>query len=164
MKTYRPPRKLLAEIDSLLNAKPSIQHSPLEEVIELLCQGRHYTWMGIYLAAGKSNPLLSAGRDTHPAVMTSPETKSRMLVSMKIAGKELGVLAVQNPRENISSADRVLLEEVAVRLARSLTGRGKYLARRARESAAKVEKAESKPRAPQAVSASGVRSAAVGEK
>ena len=52
---------------------------------------------------------------------------------MKLASRELGVLSVESDRENgFGAEDRVLLEAVADVLARFLTGRGKYLARRAR--------------------------------
>jgi hypothetical protein len=51
---------------------------------------------------------------------------------MKIAGREVGFLSVESNRENsFGSEDRVLLERVAELLARFLTGRGKYLVRKA---------------------------------
>lgn len=136
MKTYRSPRELLAEIECILAAnEPSFRHSPLQDVVELLCQGRHYTWMGIYLAVGKNAPqqLLDGGRDSHPGRMEMPETRTKILVSMKLGGREAGVLDVENDRGNAFGAeDRVLLENVAARLARFLAGPGKYLARKAR--------------------------------
>lgn len=170
MKTYRSARELLAEVKRVLAAnKPSFHHSPLEDVIELLCRGRHYTWVGIYLAVGKNTPqqLLEAGRDQHPVAVALPETQSKILVSMKLATRELGVLAVESDRENaFGSEDRVLLERVADMLARFLAGPGKYLARKAREAAAIAAEAEPRPqhRAPQSASVVTVRSAAVGEK
>ncbi len=52
---------------------------------------------------------------------------------MKLASRELGVLSVESDRENgFGAEDRVLLEAVADTLARFLTGRGKYLVRKAR--------------------------------
>ena len=41
MKIYRSARELLAEVKRLLATnKPSAHHSPLVDIIELLCQGR----------------------------------------------------------------------------------------------------------------------------
>ena len=138
MKTYRSTRELLAEVDRVLAGnEPSFHHSPLEDVVERLCRGRHYTWMGIYLAVGKNSPqpLLDGGRsrDSHPGRMEMPETRTKILVSMKLGGREVGVLDVESDRENAFGAeDRVLLENVAARLARFLAGPGKYLVRKAR--------------------------------
>ena len=138
MRTYRSTHDLLSEIECLLTTSlPSFHHSPLRDIIELLSRGRHYTWVGIYLAAGKaSQQLLGAGGDPHPAQMASPETKSKILVSMKMAGRELGVLDVESDRENaFGPGDRVLLESVANRLARFLAGPGRYIGRKARAAA-----------------------------
>ena len=135
MKIYRDTAGLLAEIECVLaTSRPSFQHSPLQDVIELLSRGRHATWVGIYLAAGTaSQQLLGAGGDPHPGQMARLETKSKILVSMRLAGRELGVLDVESDRENaFGPEDRVLLENVANRLARFLAGPGRYLARRAR--------------------------------
>ena len=95
-------------------------------------------WASIWLWAGAlAQPLLGAGGVPHPEQMARPETRSKLLVSMKLAGRELGVLDVESDRENaFGSEDRVLLENVANRLARFLTGRGKYLVREARGSVA----------------------------
>ena len=136
MKLYRSTRQLLADIKRVLAANhPSFRHSPLEEVIELLCRGRHYAWIGIFLAVGENltQLLLGVGGDT-PGQVALPETRSKILISMKLASRELGVLSVESEREDAFSAeDRVLLEAVADTLARFLAGRGKYLARKARQ-------------------------------
>lgn len=64
------------------------------------------------------------------------ETKSEIVVPIKIAGKVLGVIDVESDRENaFGKTDRVLLENVARRLARFFTSRGRYLVRHAREAA-----------------------------
>src|SRR5438105_4999315 len=134
MKAYRPPRKLLAEVDALLKAKPSRQHDPLEETIEVLCQGRHYTWMGIYLVADRSQQDVV---NNAPAKIAAAKTPAKILISIKLGSKQLGMLAVESAREPaFSREDRVLLETVAKRLARFLSGPGKYIARRARQNAA----------------------------
>jgi len=136
LKTYRPANALLADIKGVLAARQFGSHrSPLDLVIERLCQGRHYSWVGIYLAAPEHNTrqLLGSGNDAHPGTAL-PETRSKILVSMRLAGREVGVFDVESDRESAFGAeDRVLLENVAQLLALFLSGRGKYLARKARE-------------------------------
>ena len=144
MKLYKSAPSLLAAVEKLLSANsPSFHHSPLTDVIELLCSGRHYSWMGIYLTAGNSaaQKLLDAGGDPHPSQMAHPETRSKVLVSMKRAGRELGILDVESTCENaFGIEDRVLLENVADLLAGFLAGPGQYLARKARNLAASGSK------------------------
>lgn len=167
LRTYRSARELLSEVKRTLDAsKPSFQASPLDDVIELICRGRHYTWMGIYLAVGPrtSQQLLGAGGDTHLTQMALPETRSKILVPIKLAGRQLGILDVESDRENAFGAeDRVLLEDVARRLARFLSGPGKYLVRKARKTEAAAPASKPQGRASQP-SATAIRSAAVGEK
>ena len=63
LKVYRPTRQLLADVDRLLAAsRPSAHHSPLEDVIDLLCRGRHYAWVGIFLAVGEGAPQQTLGQ------------------------------------------------------------------------------------------------------
>ncbi len=135
MKVYRPKRQLLADVERMLaTSRPSAHDSPLEDVIDLLCRGRHYAWVGIFLEVGENlaQQSLGAGGDA-PGEVALPETRSKILISMKLASREFGVLSVESDRENAFGAeDRVLLEAVADKLARFLAGRGKYLARRAR--------------------------------
>jgi hypothetical protein len=145
LKVYRPTFRLLADAQRVLaSGRPSFGKSPLEEVVDLLCRGRHYAWVGIFLASGEGAPqhLLCGGADSPvhgsvqagPAQVVLPETRSKILISLKLASRELGVLSVESERENaFGSEDRVLLEGVADAVARFLTGRGKYLARRARQ-------------------------------
>ncbi|PYY04202.1 MAG: hypothetical protein DMG69_31045 [Acidobacteria bacterium] len=137
MKTYRPAPAVIAEIERLLAANQAAFHqSPLDEVIDVVSRTRHYAWIGIYLAAGESPQLLGSGGESGPTAMALPESRTRILVSMKIAGRELGMIAAESEEENVfGREDRVLLESVANLLARFLTGRGKYLVRRAREDA-----------------------------
>lgn len=135
MKAYRSTRQLLADVEGVLaDSRPSFHHSPLEDVIELLCCGRHYAWVAIYLTVGANAPQhsLGAGSNTLDQVEL-PETRSKILISMKLASRELGVLSVESDHENAFGAeDRVLLEGVADAVARFLVGGGKYLARKAR--------------------------------
>ena len=150
MKVYRSTFLLLADVERVLaSTRPSFVNSPLEEVVDLLCRGRHYAWVGIFLASGEDVPqhLLCGGADgpvqvgsaqsgpaqVGPAEVVLSETRSKILISLKLASRELGVLSVESDSENAFGAeDRVLLEGVADALARFLTGRGKYLARKAR--------------------------------
>jgi hypothetical protein len=144
LKVYRSTRQLLADVERMFAAsRPSAHHSPLQDVIDLLCRGRHYSWVGIFLAVGRSRPQqpLGAGGDA-PGQVKLPETRSKILISMRLASRELGILGVESDRENAFSAqDRVLLESVAGVLARFLTGRGKYLARKARTDASRMRRA-----------------------
>jgi hypothetical protein len=167
LKTYRSARDLLSEVKRALAAsKPSFQRSPLDDVIELICRGRHYTWMGIYLAVGPSRPpqLLGAGGDAHLGQMALPETRSKILVPIKLGGRQLGIVDVESDRENAFGVEgRVLLEDVATVLARFLSGPGKYLVRKARKIEAAAPDSKPQGRASQP-SATTIRSAAVGEK
>ena len=62
------------------------------------------------------------------------ETKSELVAPIKISTRVLGVIDVESEEPNaFSSEDRVLVERVAERLARFLTGNGKYVMRHARE-------------------------------
>jgi hypothetical protein len=144
LKVYRSTRQLLADVECLLAAsQPSVHHSPLEDVIDLLCRGRHYAWVGIFLTVGenKSQQPIGAGSDA-PHQVALPETRSKILTSIKLASRELGVLSAESVRENgLGAQDRVLLEGVADVLARFLTGRGRYLARKARSDAFRMGQA-----------------------
>jgi hypothetical protein len=135
LKAYRSTRRLLADVEGVLAAsRPSFHHSPLEDVIDLLCHGRHYAWVGIYLAVGvdAAQHSLGAGSDM-PCQEKLAATRSKILISMKLASRELGVFSVESDHENAFGVDdRVLLEGVAHAVARFLVGRGKYLARKAR--------------------------------
>lgn len=62
------------------------------------------------------------------------ETKSEIVVPIKIASRVLGVIDVESDeRDAFGGEDRVLLKHVAGRLARFLSVRGRYLVRRAAE-------------------------------
>jgi hypothetical protein len=134
VKVYRPTRKLLADVECLLaDNRPGAHHSPLEDVLDLLCRCRHYAWVGIFLAIadGTTQPTMAT---SSLGEVTLPPTRSKILVTMKLASRQLGVLSVESNRENAFGAqDRVLLEAVADALARFLAGNGKYIVRRARK-------------------------------
>jgi putative methionine-R-sulfoxide reductase with GAF domain len=135
VRPYRSTRDLLAEVEqALAENRPSFHHSPLEKVAGLLAEGRHYGWVGIYLTLEKqpATPLLPNA--AHPARFEASGTRKKVIVAMKIAGREIGFLNVESNRENAFGADeRVLLERVAGMLAKFLVGPGKYLVRKAGE-------------------------------
>lgn len=135
MKSYRSTQSLLAGIEGVLDSnRPSFHHSPLEDVAALLLEGRHYSWVGIYLSvdSNRSSALLENAHPAHPGQVAVASTLKKILVAMKVAGREIGYLNVESDRENaFGSEERVLLERVAGLLARFLTGPGKYLVRKA---------------------------------
>lgn len=134
MKSYRRTSAVLREIERLLSAgRPSFHHSPLEDVADVLTSGRHYNWVGIYLTLDKNASSALQESGAHPAHVAMPGTVEKIVVSIKIAGRELGFLAVESEHHHAFGAeDRVLLERVAGLLARFLSGRGKYLVLKAR--------------------------------
>lgn len=122
MRRYRSNREILAEVDRVLAATPAQwRNSPLDEVTGILSRGRHYSWVGIYLRTGQADTaedLLGTGG---------------LLAPIRIGARVLGAIEVtgaHNPR-----ADALLLKEVARRLARFLSGNGKWLLRKVREAA-----------------------------
>jgi putative methionine-R-sulfoxide reductase with GAF domain len=137
MKKYKSTAELLAEIKNVLeNDKPRAHFSPLEEVVELLQAGRHYGWAGIYIAVDSESRAAQV-----PARIELAETRSKILVSMKLSGREYGILSVESERKMFRPEDRVSLERVAHLGARFLAGPGGYLVRKARRSAL-AEKAQ----------------------
>lgn len=137
MKRFRSFAELLPEIESLLaSAQPSFHHSPLQDVVHKLCEGRHYGWMGIYLGVPSPapQPLLEAGADA--AAEKAMSWRSRVLVTMTLGSREIGVIDVESHRPGtFSSAEVVFLEQVAEVLARYLAGPGRFLVRKARQNA-----------------------------
>ncbi len=131
MKPYSPAQTLLSDIKKLLvGNRPAFGHSPLEKVTELLLEGRRYSWVGIYLTVDKKSSPALVENSHPPGRVAVPGTRKKLLVAIKIAGRELGFLNLESDRESaFGSADRVLLEKVAGLLATFLTGRGKYLVR-----------------------------------
>jgi putative methionine-R-sulfoxide reductase with GAF domain len=137
VKPYLSPRELVAKVEQVLaENRPSFHHSPLEKVAELLADGRHYGWVGIYLKLDeKSAPALIENL-VHPTQFAAAGTRKKVIIAMKIAGREVGFLNVESDRETaFASEERVLLERVAGLLAKFLTGPGKYLVRKATEPA-----------------------------
>jgi len=142
VKPFRSTRDLLADVEqTLAKSQPSFRDSTLEKVAGLLAEGRHYGWVGIYLTLEKQSAMPLLPNAAHPARFEASGTRKKVIVAMKIAGREIGFLNVESNRENAFGGDeRVLLERVAGLLAKFLTGPGKYLVRKAGEP-------EPKPRA-----------------
>jgi putative methionine-R-sulfoxide reductase with GAF domain len=163
-KPYSSPRVLVAEAKRVLDAwKPTNRHSPLQEVLELLAEGRRYESLGIYLVLGERIKLAAhAGRvpasdnlgfgegnvgaaakngitKIKDMGMNIPDRKPELAVPIKLAGRVMGVLQVESNR--LAPSDNILVHEIAHLIARFLTSNGKHLVRKAREKAA-VEAAE----------------------
>ena len=135
MRTYRSTRDLLADVKKVLaENRPSFRRSPLEEIAGLLCEGRHFSWVGIYLTLDeKSSSALLEEALIKPNQVAVPGTRQKIVVAMRVGGRELGFLNVESDRDYaFGSEEQVLLERVAGLLARFLAGpRGKYLVLRA---------------------------------
>jgi putative methionine-R-sulfoxide reductase with GAF domain len=131
VRPYRSTRNLLADVKKVLaDNRPSFHCSPLEEIAGLLCEGRHYSWVGIYLTLDeKSSSALLEEALIKPNQVAVHGTRKKIVVAMRVGGRELGFLNVESDRESaFGSEDRVLLDRVAGLLARFLAGpRGKYL-------------------------------------
>jgi hypothetical protein len=131
VKTYRATPEVHAQIEKVLSRRPAASFSPLDEVAEILSDGRHYAWIGIYLVAGER----SAPAQT-PATAVA-ESQSRSVIPIRLGQHQFGVIEVQGESGRaVAGEDRVLLKRVAGRLAKYLHGPGAYLARKAREAAA----------------------------
>jgi GAF domain-containing protein len=179
------PRQVLVNVDQALAQKLSPRsvgkRKPLEDVAEALHGGRRYSSVAIYLVAGTKairqsfcGPvppantfefgIANVGSDAQIGTTGSPETKSQIFVPIKIASRTLGLINVESDREHaFSGKERVLLKEVAARLARYLTSRGKVIVRHVREqerAAANVPKAEERGYQPASEKAAGLRAAA----
>ena len=131
LKTYRSPRNVVFEIERLIAADKPSPHPPsaLARILKLLCDGRNYQRAGIYLLIdGREVPRALSGSQAagHPGADLS--------IPIRIASQTLGSLRVQlAPGHTSNFEERVLLHEVAEILSVYLTGKGKYLVRKARE-------------------------------
>ncbi len=197
MKRYQSAREVLADVERALAAsKPSAQTTPFDDVLDILYEGRHYFWIGIYLvvgrevrrqvfrgpvppchtfAFGKGNVGTTGEKGITKVIadvsqdptysMCFLETKSEIVVPIKIATRTLGVIDVESDKPNAFGAeDRVLLERVATLLAKFLTSKGKYLVRRAREADSRAgKKASGDKHAPTSEKMQSTRRAAAGE-
>jgi putative methionine-R-sulfoxide reductase with GAF domain len=158
-KAYPSPRVLVAEAKRVLDSwRPSDRHSPLDEVLELLAEGRGYESLSVYLVLGDrvklvahsgnapANDSLGFGESNIGSAAKNGITKSKAIsvgdpqgrpelaVPIKLAARVLGVLDVESSR--LSASDNILVHEVAHLIARFLTSNGKHLVRKAREAAA----------------------------
>jgi len=132
VKTYRSPRNVVAQIQQLITTDKPSPHPPsaLARILKLLCESRNYQRAGVFLTVnGREVPRAFSGTE---AVASQPGAE--LTVPIKIASHTLGSLRVQlAPGQVFSPEERVLLHEVAETLALYLSGKGKYLVRKARE-------------------------------
>jgi hypothetical protein len=132
LKTYRSPRVVISELKRLISADKPSPHPPsvLVRIAKLLCESRNYESTGIFLVVdGREVPRAFSG----PGSGTS-RPDAELGVPIKIASRTLGCLrATAMPGHDLGAEDRVLLHNVAEMLARYLTGKGRYLSRKARE-------------------------------
>jgi putative methionine-R-sulfoxide reductase with GAF domain len=168
-KTHSSPRVLMAEAKRVLDAwKPSDKHSPLDQVVELLAEGRSYESLSIYLVLGDRVKLAShagaipasdsvafgegsVGSTAKNGItrvkdiaMNVPGGEPELAVPIKLAARILGVVDVQSTR--LTSSDNILVHEVAHLIARFLTSKGKRLVRKAREKeAVSIAESAAKP-------------------
>lgn len=176
MKVYGSPQKVLAEVErALASSRPAFGgQTPLDRVVGILYDARHYFWIGIYLVTGNTvvrqtfrGPVppchtFEFGKGNVgttgqtgvlkviPDVSDDPtysmcfiQTKSEIVVPIRISSRVLGVIDVESDRPNaFGSEDRVLLKQVAERLARFLSVPGRYLVRRAVEKSVGAAKAQ----------------------
>lgn len=127
----------------------------LQQVADLLAQGRGYSWVGIYLSV--EEPSGAAGRGVAQAESTSeaatrfPESKSEMVIPIRIAGRMLGMIDVESGRTaDLGSQERALLGQVAAALAQYLTtDPGKLRRRQVREQTANASPSSRQQKAPQ---------------
>lgn len=132
MKTYRTPRDLEARIEAALARKAGPHNTPLDQVAEILGDGRHYSWIGIYLVAGEiSKPGPSRAKTGARAAQT------HAVIPVALGQHVYGAMEVQSEKgRTLTGKDRILLKQVAERLAKYLHGPGAWLVRKAREAAA----------------------------
>lgn len=140
MKTYRLPRNVVAEVKRLIAADKPSPHPPsaLVRILKLLRDSRHYERAGVFLlVAGREVPRAFSGT-------TANKPGAELSVPIQIASHTLGSLRVQlAPGHGFSPEERVLLHAVAGILALYLTGKGKYVVRKAREALRETAAADS---------------------
>jgi putative methionine-R-sulfoxide reductase with GAF domain len=134
VKTYCTPRDLQAKIERVLQRRAiSPTAAPLDEVAAILCEGRRYSWVGIYLVAGQS-PAPGSGTRQAASQTTS---ESHVVVPIRLGQHALGAIEARSESgKPLTGQERILLKGVAARLAKYLHGPGAYLVRKAREVAA----------------------------
>ncbi len=117
--------------------------------MEILSRGRGYSWVGIYLAfedrdgAEKRSVVtqtkVGSASGAAPASRVNdtrfPETKSEIVVPIKVGSHTLGMIDVESDRANLlTGQEHALLRQVAAAITQYLaSNRGKLLLRKARE-------------------------------
>jgi hypothetical protein len=133
VKTYGSPQELEARIETALARRANSHKTPLDEVAGILGEGRHYSWIGIYLVAGEISKPRSAAAKTGPRAAA----QTHAVIPVALGQHVYGAMEVQSEKDKVlTGQDRILLKRVAERLAKYLHGPGAYLVRKAREAAA----------------------------
>lgn len=140
-----------------LSATSAVAHSShpqvLDEVVDILCDGRGYSWVGIYLAVQQDNAtqVNSSAAPRLTGTARFPETKSEIAVPIRLGTSILGMIDVEVDRPNaLHRQERVLLTQVAAVMAQYLTtSAGKLLLRQARKQPASQLAENSLPKGPQ---------------
>ena len=125
MKKYLQARELLAEVEQVFANRHSldgyqVDKHPLELALVVLLRGRNYVGLELTLEfPGKRGVKFATG--SHAGV------HAEFRVPVRVAARRLGELhAFTGPQKRFSTEDRVLLKEAGRRIARFLTGPGKY--------------------------------------
>jgi hypothetical protein len=122
LQRYQSRREILRQVERVLaTTAGQWRNSPLDEVAGILSRGRDYEWVGIYLRVNGSGPE-EARRGA-----------AGLVAPIHVGRRMLGVIEVTGAHQH--HEDGLLLKEVAARLARFLSGNGKWLLRKLREAA-----------------------------
>ncbi len=139
--SYRNSAQLLSEIDKVLAQTPAEwRRSPLDEVADILFHARQYRWVGIYLLADEAAQRQAVCGPMPDSVHSRGVSAGQeIVIPIRRGIRVLGVIELSGG-ESLRAEDRHMLKEVAHRLGNFLTGKGKWLVRQIRESAALADK------------------------
>ena len=137
MKTYRSPRDVLAQVNTVIAENKPSANSPsvLVQVAKLLHDARNYYRVGIYLVV-KDRVVRQAVCGPDLAQPGKTLSTSEVAVPIQLGTQLLGYLRAEGEQTGgagLPPEDRILLKEVALLLARYLHGKGRFLMRKARE-------------------------------
>src|SRR5882672_880160 len=93
----------------------------LDGVVEALCRGRGYSWIGMYLAVDNLGVRQSSSGPA-PASATMADLHGEITVPIKQGTRTLGLLVAETGRQASSARqDRALLQQVTKLIARYVT-------------------------------------------
>lgn len=171
---YKSAHDVLESVRGKLASAATSSPSPwnqdvLQQVVDILSHGRGYSWVGIYLGvedtAGAANANSVARAESifdAPGGARFPESKSEIVVPIRIGSRTLGMIDVESGRAGaLGRQERTLLGQVATALAQYLTtGPGKLRRRQAREQAASGQPVSRPRKGPQSARPEKSRAAA----